>query len=364
MIANEINLNSSHKLEFKTHTMYIQQISNYSAVYFVINSDIYNEMVLSSRAFCFGDSIMESNQRAVASLLATFGVQPNPDYVFNPSPIENERYLIFRFIKSIFQDSKEKVFLFESDTEYKRFCHENNLEYTKQEWFKRIYINDSTQNAQDYLLKSSLIFQELYFPEGTSYSREFPSLHEARITNNSHNFKPDFNEIYSILKRNNVVSFYHFTDESNIESIKKSGGLYSNSELLKKNISPRYASSSDSRSIDESTGLDKFVRLSLTRSHPMMHTAMTCGRIGKPKIIEINPLIALMPNVLFSDRNALRKGAKIGSTHNDLLNINFSLTKGNTSYLDMLDDEKMYYQAEILVKSRIGSEMFLNIDKL
>jgi hypothetical protein len=344
--------------------MYMQQISNYYAVYFVINGDIFTEMALSSRTFCFGNSIMESNQRAIASLLGSFGVQPNPDYVFNPSPIENERYLIFRFIKSIFQDTKETVYLFESDTEYKTFCHKNNLEYGEQEWFKRMYINDSIQNVQGYLLKNSLVFQELYFPEGTSYSREFPSLHEAKSGNNSHNFKPDFNEIYSILKRNNVMTFYHFTDESNIVSIKKSGGLYSNSELQKKYISPRYASGGDSRSLDKSTGLDEYVRLSLTKSHPMMHTALTCGRIGRPKIIEINPLIALMPNVLFSDRNALRKGAKIGSTHNDLLNINFNLIQGNTSYLDMFDDEKMYYQAEILVKGRIGSEMFLNIDKL
>lgn len=364
MIDNNINLNTSQKLDFKTHKMYIQRISDFYAIYFVINSDIYDEMVLSSRAFCFGDSIKESNQRALMTLLSSYGVQPNPDYVFNPSPIENERYLIYRFIKSIFQDAKENVFLFESENDYRNFCHSNNLEFTKQEWFKRMYIRGSIENVQNYLLKESLIFQELYFPKDSSTSREFPTLHEAVNNNNSYNFKTDFNEIYSILKQKNISSFYHFTDESNINSIKQSGGLYSNSELQSKNISPRYASSSDSRSIDKSTGLDKYVRLSFTKSHPMMHTAMTCGRIGRPKIIEINPLIALMPDVLFSDRNALKKGAKIGSTHNDLLNINFDLVHGNKSYFDMYDDQKMYYQAEILVKGRIGSEMFLNIDKL
>ena len=96
----------------------------------------------------------------------------------------------------------------------------------------------------------------------------------------------------------------------------------------------------------------------------MMHVAMTCGRIGRPKIIEINPLIALMPNVLFSDRNALKNGAKIGSTHKDLSFVQFGIIRDNNGYLSMSEEQRMFYQAEILVKSRVGSEMFLNLHDL
>lgn len=361
MIDNRINTSSCPKVEFKTHSFYTKQISNYLSAYFVINQDIYTEMILSSRAFCVGDSIQESNQRVMSKLLFS-ETRTNTDYVFKPLPIENERYLIYRFIKSIFQDYSEKVYLFSSDTEYKDFCVKNNLEHIEQEWFKRVYIDDSINNAQDYLLKNSLIFQELYFPEDSPYSREFPSLHESKIITDSYDFKSDFNEIYNVLKSNNVTTLYHFTDESNIESIKKNGGLFSNADLQRRGISPRYSSSIDSRSMDKSQGLDEFIRLSFAKSHPMMHIAMTDGRIEKPKIIEINPLIALMPNVLFSDRNALKKGAKIGSTYRDLLNVQFDVVKGN--YLNMPENQKMFYQAEILVKGRLGSEMFLNFNKL
>lgn len=364
MINNHIDTSSCQKFEFKTHTFFIKEISHYISAYFTINDDIYSEMILSSRAFCFGDSIKETNQREMSRMLALYGILPNPEYVFKPSPIENERYLIYRFIKSIFQESNEKVYLFASDAEYRNFCLKNNLEYTEQEWFKRMYIDDSIKNAQEYFLQNSLIFQELYFPEGSSYSRELPSLHDALLEKKSYNFKSDFNEIYSILKINNITALYHFTDESNIELIKRSGGIYSNADLQKKGISPHYASSADSRSLDKSQGLDEYVRLSFTKSHPMMHTAMTCGRIRKPKIIEINPLIALMPNVLFSDRNALKNGAKIGSTHKDLSFVQFNIVLGSNSYLSMLEEQRMFYQAEILVKSRVGSEMFLNHDKL
>ena len=364
MIDNRIDTNACQKFEFKTHSFFIKEISSYISAYFTINDNIYTEMSLSSRAFCFGNKIKETNQRELSRMLAIYGILPNPEFVFKPSPIENERYLIFRFIKSIFQDSNEKVYLFASDSEYRNFCIKNNLEHTEQEWFKRIYIQDSFKNAQDYLLKSSLIFQELYFPEGSSYSRELPSLHDAKLDKSSYNFKTDFNEIYTILKQNNITTLFHFTDESNIEPIKKSGAIYSNADLQRRGISPRYASSSDSRSMDKSQGLDEYVRLSFTKSHPMMHTAMTCGRIGRPKVIEINPLIALMPNVLFSDRNALRNGAKIGSTHKDLSCVQFDIVRGNNGYLSMLEEQRMFYQAEILVKGRVGSEMFLNLDKL
>ena len=85
----------------------------------------------------------------------------------------------------------------------------------------------------------------------------------------------------------------------------------------------------------------------------------------RPQIIEINPLIALMPDVYFSDRNALKVGANIGGGVNDILKVNFDIVLGSTAYYNLpTAEEKSLYQAEILVKNRIGPEMILNYDAL
>lgn len=360
MYNNKIELDKAKKIEFKTHTCYVAEVGVFVVVYFVINNDIYFEMELSSRSFSFGNSLKEQNQRALRGLIATsFGIAPNPEFVFKPSPIENERYLIYRFIKSIFQQHNN-FYQFEDELEFFKFCDNNKLERVSQEWFKRIYFKSSLSDVISFVTKCSLEFQELYFPQDDNSSRMIPTLHDIKLKRVQYDFKSDFNAIYNILLKNEVKSLYHFTSRKNIESIKKHNALLSQKEICERGISVCYASNDISRQSDASAGLDNYVRVSFVKNHPMMHTAMTCGRIMDPVILEINPLIALMPNVLFSDRNALRNGAIIGPSSHDLAQVHFDVIKRG-SYLNLPDNQRMYYQAEVLVPTRIGLEMVLNI---
>jgi hypothetical protein len=295
----------------------------------------------------------------MAGILETmFDISPNPDYVFKPDPFENERYLMYRYVKSIFQIPNTNLVQFSDDKEYLAFCSKNNLEYHNQEWFNRLYLRGSYNDAIDYLNKCSLIFQELYFPQERTYD-PIPTLHEAELLKKRYEFKDDFHDIYEILNKNNITRLYHFTDKSNIESIKRHG-ILSNKDLLQLGICSKYASSEDSRKIDKEMGLDSFLRLSFVKYHPMMYTSMTAYDLH-PAIIEINPLVALLPNVFFSDRNCLRKGANIGQHAGDLLKVKFQPIKCGKAYYDMSLEEKMYYQAEVLIKNRIGPEMIINI---
>lgn len=364
MIANRINTNSSQKIEFKTHSFYFDKIGPFLSGYIVVNMSIYTEMQLSSRIFIGNTGFKGHNLHVLAEMLAQqYHIYPNPEYVFKTTPIENERYLIYRFLKSIFLGDERNLILFSDDDEYKLFCTNNNIEYTEQEWFKRFYINDDYTKALNYITQKSLEFQTLYFPESSAYSRVMPSLHEAKLLRETVQYKVDFNEIYEILKQHNITCLYHFTDYSNIASIIHSGAIYSQKELLNRRINPHYASSADSRDADKHRGSDNYVRLSFARTHPMMYTALTSGRISKPVILEINPLIALMPNVLFSDQNALKSTAQIGQSHNNLRNIHFDIIRrGN--YLNMSPEDRNYYQAEVLVPQRIGTEMLLNLKEI
>lgn len=359
MIANKIDLETATKLEFKTHTFYVASIGAYTSVYVTINKDVYFEMELSSRNFSYTDSLHDRNLASLAGYIQSmFNISPNPDFIFKPRPIDNERYLMYRYIKSIFQIPNNKLIQFSCDEEFAKFCSINNLEYEKQEWFKRIYLDYGMNVAIDYLVKCSLVFQELYFPENRAEG-SIPTLHDAEQLRRSYNFKPDFHEIYDILKRNRISSLYHFTDKSNLDSIKRFG-LVSNEELVNRGAKVKYASSSDSRQIDKEMGLSRFVRLSFTKYHPMMYTAMTAYGLN-PVIIEFNPLIALMLGVFFSDRNSLKNGANLGPSAQDLNKVRFSAINDGVAYYNKSLDDKMYCQAEVIVKDRIGAEFITNV---
>lgn len=363
MYQNSIETSTAKKLEFLTHTFYYIRVGNFTVVQCIVNQSVYAEMTLSSRHMSYSGSLHDQNLESIAGLIRMLGVEPNPNFLFKGSPIENERYLIYRYMLSIFQIPKENVFTFESDDEFKKFCTKYDFEYQSQSWFNRIYILDSENEAEAYLIKNSLIFQELYFPTDSTNNYNLPSLIDICKQKSVYNFKLDFEEIFEILRRHNVTCLYHFTDISNIQSIKKYG-LLSSKEINSRTIIPKYSSTSKSRQADADMGLDDYIRLSFVKSHPMMFTAMTTNRI-RPQIIEINPLIALMPNVFFSDSNALRKGANIGGSAEDLQKVRFDLVLGSTAYYNLPSaKDKSYYQAEIIVKKRIGPEFFLNYNSL
>lgn len=363
MYQNSIDTRIAKKLEFLTHTFYYVRVGNFTLVQCVVNQSIFAEMLLSSRFMSYSNSLHDQNLESIAGLIKLFGIEPNPNFIFKGSPIENERYLIYRYTLSIFQIPNENVYMFESDSDFKKFCTKYNFEYQSQSWFNRIYILDTENEAEAYLIKNSLIFQELYFPSSSINDYNLPSLKDICKQNSAYNFKSDFREIYEILRSYNVTCLYHFTDKSNIQSIKRYG-LLSPKEINRTSIIPKYSSTSKSRQADFDMGLDDYIRLSFVKSHPMMFTAMTTNRIT-PQIIEINPLVALMPNVFFSDRNALRKGANIGGSAEDLQKVRFDLVFGTTAYFDLpTAKDKSCYQAEIIVKNRIGPEFFLNYNSL
>ena len=92
-----------------------------------------------------------------------------------------------------------------------------------------------------------------------------------------------------------------------------------------------------------------------------MYSSMTATGLT-PIILEINPIIALMPNVYFANTNTLAKDAQIGSTATDLTKLDFTIIHSNKAYyeLNSIKDKKAY-QAEILIKQRVGQEMILNL---
>ena len=121
--------------------------------------------------------------------------------------------------------------------------------------------------------------------------------------------REDWSAIREILKQYKIESFHHFTDESNLESIRTCGGLYSWTTLEKNAISiPRSNSSELSHQLDRRANLQDYARASFISKPPMYYQCLREGRIKTPRFLKIKPEILYMKNTIFCYGNGASNG--------------------------------------------------------
>ena len=176
--------------------------------------------------------------------------------------------------------------------------------------------------------------------------------------------KSNWQDFKKILDHHNIHTLYHFTDRDNIGAIISNGGLYSWKDCQINSITiPKPGGGgpgSLSWQLDQRQGLERYVRVSFTRNHPMMYVAMDEGRISNPVILEIDPEILYDEDVKYSNMNATRNNANIGDSLNDFKAIHFDTVKAR-NHFNLDPDEQPYYQAEILIKNFIPLSRIRNI---
>lgn len=173
--------------------------------------------------------------------------------------------------------------------------------------------------------------------------------------------KSNWQDFKAILDQYGITKLYHFTDRSNLESIIKEGGLYSWMDCDKKGIKiTKPGGEALSRSLDYRHNLQEYVRVSFTTQHPMMYVAMQEGRISNPVILEIDPEVIYWKSSKYADSNATRNDVCVGEGLDAFKKIHFNSVKARTHF-DLTDEEKPYFQAEILVKNFIPLECIKNI---
>ena len=154
------------------------------------------------------------------------------------------------------------------------------------------------------------------------------------------------------LRQHGITKLFHFTDASNVASIKQHG-LMSASSLIESSISSTMNSDEASRSLDASANLENFVRLSFCSKNPMMYVAYKEGRISKPTLLEIKLEVVSRPGVQFSDSNANRLDARL-STNPSI--VRFDVVNAKSAY-DVEPELRRFYQAEILVPSPLPAHL-------
>ncbi|GAP72610.1 hypothetical protein SAMD00024442_37_18 [Candidatus Symbiothrix dinenymphae] len=174
--------------------------------------------------------------------------------------------------------------------------------------------------------------------------------------------KPNWQEFQQVLQQNGITTLYHFTDRTNIKSIKEHGGLYSWHYCDNNGIEIPFAGGGTlSRQLDRQYNLQDYVRVSFTQNHPMMFVAKNEGRIQNPVILTISLDVCNFAHTRFADMNATKTGHSQGQNIEDLKRIHFRTVK-LPNHFDLNDFEKPYFQAEILVKTWIPIEFITNIN--
>lgn len=171
--------------------------------------------------------------------------------------------------------------------------------------------------------------------------------------------KRDWLKFKEYLQQKGVVCFYHFTDRSNIASIKSQGGLYSWKYCEDNSISiPKAGGDTLSRDLDTRYGLENYVRLSFCCDHPMAYRLKQSGY--DLVLLKIKVDVAWLEGTLFSDMNATDCSHSHGATLSDLERIDISATQ--ECYVSSTSPNFKKHQAEILVKRFVSIEYIENID--
>lgn len=175
-------------------------------------------------------------------------------------------------------------------------------------------------------------------------------------------FKPEWKKYKTIVSNYGIHSLYHFTDRSNLKSIVKHGGLYSWYHCSSNNINiPVPGGGQLSRDLDQKKGLQDFVRVSFTRSHPMMFVTPIRNRDNV--ILEIDTEVVYWLGTKYADKNATRNDVNVGSTFNDFEQLRLDIFK-YPNHFGLSEDVKPYYQAEILIPKMIPIRYIKNLNAL
>jgi hypothetical protein len=158
------------------------------------------------------------------------------------------------------------------------------------------------------------------------------------------------------------LSFYHFTDERNLDSI-RAHGLLSMRELRRRDIAAVTGGNQWSLDADQRAGMDAYVHLCFLRQHPMEWSARQDGRIAQSRFLRIDPKVMKLPGVMITDQVSNKAGV-VAKPANDMIpNLDFQVMYTRTDWKDPAIQErrqkaKLY---EILVPERVAPELITNL---
>lgn len=215
--------------------------------------------------------------------------------------------------------------------------------------------NDSFELAYRFYLKYK---KGDYHITSEEYELVFDLLREIVSEKHEPINKFDEKQIRQYLLDNGVEYFYHFTERENIENIKRNGGICSLKYCLLNAI--EVSTKGDMtrlRYADAKFELEDYARLSFCERHPLIKKRQAAG--ADLVLLKIKIDVAWRYDTLFSDRDAAIPHHQ-GGTIDDLKLVKMDAVRKMN--LEEWDQDYVYNQAEVMVKSIVPIEYILNID--
>lgn len=160
-----------------------------------------------------------------------------------------------------------------------------------------------------------------------------------------------------------ITSVWHFTDESNLESI-KNHGLLSLDLITKQNIHvPCFGANLLSHSLDRNLGLDKYVHLALIKEHPMQYVKTRDGIIPNPVWLEIDISVLFENKTFFSKDVANKNGVKHYNIEYLAQNLDLEVLWGKTDWRDPSIKQRRVVakKSELMVANKIDYSKILGV---
>lgn len=161
----------------------------------------------------------------------------------------------------------------------------------------------------------------------------------------------------------NINTIWHFTDRSNLPSIKEHG-LLSLCLIEQYGIDVScYGANAISHELDRRYGLDKYIHLSFIKDHPMCYCKTLSGEMPNPVWLMIDV------SVLFSEqtRFATEVANKTGTMNYEINELDqradLEVLWGRTDWRDagIQSRRKSAKKGELLIPNRIKPEQILNL---
>ncbi len=176
---------------------------------------------------------------------------------------------------------------------------------------------------------------------------------EARLT---------VEEFKKILAKGHIYnSLYHFTDIANVPSIAKHG-ILSKQQATEKGIAIAVHGGNEwSRDADVHKGLEDYVSLCFTTSHPMCHNAHIEGRIPNPRYLAINSDVLKIEGVKITLGVANKAGTELVNVEDGLEQLDREVLYTRTDWDDPDIQTRLQNaeKCEILVPKFVPTELSL-----
>ncbi len=168
----------------------------------------------------------------------------------------------------------------------------------------------------------------------------------------------------AVLKHYHIGAVWHCTDRSNLESIKKQGGILSFAELQRRGITVATPGGNKwSHDADIINGVHEYVHLAFIQDHPMLYRAIDQSRIPNPVWLRIDTSVLLQAGVRYTNAVSNKAGVVL-LTHDiarDVIDFEALFT-----FMDWRDPEikkrcMAARKSEILVPNIVPYNMILEI---